>query len=129
MRCFLLTLALLAGPAAAADYFGAIAYSPKTGADGWAKDHPSREAAERAALEACRKHAHDCRPVFYFWNTCAALATSPSTYAWGWAENQTAADLEAMKACAKHAAGCKVIRQVCTSRAGGPGAKPGKAAQ
>jgi serine/threonine-protein kinase len=109
------TVALLF-PAAvlAADYFGAIAYSTRSGANGWAKDHPSREAAERAALAACSKHAKDCKAVLWFKNGCGALAVSAKAYGWGWGTTQALADGEAIKACAKHASGCKVKHQVCT---------------
>lgn len=118
LRFFLLLLALLPGPAfsQAQDFFGAIAYSPLTGADGWAKDHPSRRAAERAALEGCREHAKDCRPIVWFKNACGALAISDKAYGWGWGTTQDLADAEAIKACGKHAKGCKVKRQVCTAR-------------
>jgi serine/threonine-protein kinase len=102
----------------AEDYFGAIAYSPRTGADGWAKDHPSRKAAERAALSGCRQHAKDCRSVVWFKNGCGTLATSAKAYGWGWGTTQELADAEAIKACGKHASGCKVKRQVCTARPG-----------
>src|SRR5918995_6012546 len=57
---------LVAGPAYAADYYGAIAYSPTTRAHGWAKDHPSRQAAERASLSGCAQHAADCSAVLWF---------------------------------------------------------------
>jgi hypothetical protein len=44
---------------AAADNYGAIAYSPSTGAHGWSYDYGSRSAAENVALAGCRKHAGD----------------------------------------------------------------------
>lgn len=113
-----LVLSLAWGSAAAADYYGAIAYSPSTGADGWAKDHPSRRAAQRAAVEACSRHAEDCRPLFWFKNGCGALAVGADAKAgWGWGTTQKLADREAMKACGKQVKGCKVTRQVCTTGA------------
>jgi hypothetical protein len=118
MRLALLLLLLAARPAAPAqEYYGAIAYAPRTGAHGWAKDHPSRDAAERAALAACSKHAKDCRGVLWFKNGCGALAVSAKVYGWGWGTTQKLADAEATKACAKHAGGCKVTLQVCTAGA------------
>jgi serine/threonine-protein kinase len=118
LKKILFLLFLLPGPAVGQDYFGAIAYSPRTGADGWAKDHPSRRAAERAALSGCRQHAKDCRSVMWFKNGCGTLATSAKAYGWGWGTTQELADAEAIKACGKHASGCKVKRQVCTARQG-----------
>jgi uncharacterized membrane protein len=101
----------------AQEYFGAIAYSPSSGAHGWAKDHPSRAAAERASLAECRKRAKDCRNVLWFKNGCGALAISAKAYGWGWGSTQVLADGEAIKACAKHAKGCKVTSQACTTGA------------
>ena len=101
----------------AADYFGAIAYSTSTGAHGWAKDHPSRADAQKAARAACGKHAKDCKPVLWFKNGCGALAVSEKIYGWGWGTTQKLADGEAIKACAKHGKACKVSLQVCTTGA------------
>lgn len=101
----------------AADYFGAIAYSPSSGADGWSKDHRSRKAAERAAVEGCRRHAEDCKPVVWFKNGCGALAVGGKAYGWGWGTTQALADGEAVKACSRHAKACKVTRKVCTAGA------------
>ena len=117
MRKIAFLLLLIAAPALAQEYFGAIAYSPHSGAHGWAKDHPSRAAAERAALAACRKHAKDCRNVLWFKNGCGALAVSAKAYGWGWGSTQALADGEAIKACSKHATGCKVTSQACTAGA------------
>jgi serine/threonine-protein kinase len=116
-KLLLLGLMLAAQACLAADYFGAIAYSTKSGANGWAKDHPSREAAERAAVDECSKHAQDCRPVLWFKNGCGALAVSSKAYGWGWGTTQKLADTEAIKACARHAKGCKVKHKVCTTGA------------
>ena len=120
LKTLLFLLLFVSGNCLAADYFGAIAYSRSNGADGWAKDHPSGAAAERAALAACRKHAKDCRALFWFKNGCGALAMSPSPdkAGWGWGTSQKLADAEAMKACAKQATNCKLKRQVCTAGAG-----------
>ena len=119
LRVLALILAFAANPVLAQDYFGAIAYSKSSGAHGWAKDHPSREAAERAALAACAKNAKDCQPLFWFKNGCATLAVDASAKAgWGWGTTQELADAEAVKACSKQAKGCKIRRQVCTTGAG-----------
>ena len=115
----LVVVLALAAPSAllAADYFGAIAYSTSTGAHGWAKDHASRAAAQKAARAACSKHAQDCKPVLWFKNGCGALAVSDKIYGWGWGTTQKLADGEAIKACAKHGKACKVSLQVCTTGA------------
>jgi hypothetical protein len=112
--CALLALGATAG--LAADLYGAIAYSPKNRAHGWAKDHPSRRAAEKAALSGCAKHAPDCAPVLWFKNACGALATGPKGAGWAWNQTQTAADNSAIQACAKHSKACTVKQRVCTTR-------------
>jgi serine/threonine-protein kinase len=114
MRFALLLTALLSFPVLAEDYFGAIAYSAKSGAQGWSNNHPSREAAEKAALKACRKHAQDCKAVVWFQNGCGALAVSSKVYGWGWGTTQTLADAQAIKACSAHAKHCQVTRRLCT---------------
>jgi Domain of unknown function (DUF4189) len=113
-----IVLVLVSETCLAADYFGAIAYSTRSGANGWSKDHPSREAAEKAAVAACAKHAKDCRAVLWFKNGCGALAVSAKAYGWGWGTTQALADGEAIKACAKRAKGCQVKHQVCTANSG-----------
>ena len=46
---------------AQADNFGAIAYSPSTGASGRSWDYPSRAGAENAALNKCRQYTSNCK--------------------------------------------------------------------
>jgi hypothetical protein len=116
LRALVFVLALLPATVLAQEYFGAIAYSPTTRAHGWAKDHPSREAAERAALSGCRKHAADCSAVLWFKNACGALATGPKGGGWAWDQTQSVADQGAISACAKHSPACTVKRRVCTTR-------------
>ena len=121
MRCLLLILALV--PAAAfaqpQEYYGAIAYTVTGKAYGWASDHPTREAAEKAALAHCRKFAEDCRVAVWFRNACAALAIGPKgDYGSAWGETQEATDKEALKLCAKYSKGCVVRHRVCTAGKG-----------
>lgn len=115
LNVFLLMMLLVPGIALAKDYFGAIAYSPRSGAHGWANNHPSREAAERAAVAGCSKHAQDCRAVVWFKNACGALAIGQKAYGWGWGATQALADGEAMKACAQQTTGCFVKQRLCTT--------------
>lgn len=117
MRRVVLILAFMPAVvlAQAKEYYGAIAYSLGTGAHGWANDHPSRPAAEKAALANCRKFAKDCKAVVWFKNACGAIAVGSKGYGWGWGEKQAAAEIEALKSCSKHTMGCTVHRHVCTS--------------
>ena len=117
-KALFLALAFLSQSCLAADYFGAIAYSPSSGAHGWAKDHQSRRAAEHAAVSACSKHAEDCRSVMWFKNGCGALAVSGKAYGWGWGTTQKLADNQALKACEKLGPDCKVASRACTTNSG-----------
>ena len=114
MRGVLLLVALVPVPAFAQDYYGAIAYSPRTGAHGWALNHPSRSAAEKVAVANCSQHAPDCKTQVWFKNACGALATGKGGFGTAWGNPQKAADNEALKLCAKHAKGCSVVRRVCS---------------
>ena len=118
MRCALLILALApaAAFAQAQEYYGAIAYSPRTSAHGWANDHPSRQEAEKAALGNCRKFAKDCQVLVWFRNACGAVAVGSKGYGWGWGEKESSAEIEALKNCSQHSLGCAVQRLVCTTR-------------
>jgi hypothetical protein len=114
----LLVVALLLPCAAssAEEHYGAIAYSSRTKAHGWAKDYPARSAAEKAALANCAKHAEDCSAVLWFRNACGALATGPKGAGWAWAQAQEAADRGALTACAQHSKACTVKQRVCTTK-------------
>jgi len=114
MRGTLLIFLLLPVAAFAQDYYGAIAYSPRSGAHGWASNHPSRKAAENVALSNCRKHAPDCKTQVWFKNACGALATGKGGFGTAWGSVPNAVDDEALKLCAKHAKECAVVRRVCS---------------
>lgn len=101
---------------AAADNYGAIAYSPSTKAYGWSYDYPSRSSAEREALARCRTKAGDCMIPVWFRNACAALAIGPNGYGTAWATERGSAERLAVQVCGRHSAGCAVIRWVCTTR-------------
>jgi serine/threonine-protein kinase len=111
-----LVLALFSAPAPAQqEYYGAIAYSIKRKAHGWAKNHPSQQAAEETALKNCAKFADDCKIAVWFKDACAALAVGPGgDYGSAWGETQKATDVEALKLCAKYSTNCVITRRVCT---------------
>jgi serine/threonine-protein kinase len=101
---------------AAADNYGAIAYSPSTGAHGWAYDYGSRAAAEQVALSICRRHAGDCIVPIWFRNACGALAVGSGGYGSGWGSNRRLAENFALRSCRKHTGGCWIKRWACTTR-------------
>jgi hypothetical protein len=109
-----LFIALLVPCAAGAqDYFGSIVYSVEARQYGWANNHPTREAAEQAALAACRKSAADCRVVVWFRNSCGALATALESHGAETADSKAVAEDKALKLCAKRSRRCKVTRSFC----------------
>ena len=114
-QLLLLVAALVPCVSLAQDYYGAIAYSNKTKAHGWAKDYPARAPAEKAALANCAKHAEDCSAVLWFKNACGSLATGPKGSGWAWATAQGEADRAALNACARHSSACTVKQRVCTT--------------
>jgi hypothetical protein len=105
-----------ASSAVAADNFGAIAYSPSTGAYGWSYDYPSRSAAENVALANCRKRAGDCVIPIWFRNACGALAVGSNGYGSGWGTSRSIAERFALQVCGRHTGGCAIRQWVCTTR-------------
>ena len=104
------------GPAMAENY-GAIAYSPSTGAHGWSYDYPSRGAAENVALQGCRQHAGDCLVPIWFRDACGALAVgSNNGYGTGWGTSRGLAESYALQSCRKHTSNCAIRRWACTTR-------------
>ncbi len=107
-------LTLQARSALAEDYYGAIAFSESSGADGWANDHGSRRSAEETALQNCGPR---CEIVLWFKNACGALATaSDHSYGTGWADSRREAEAIALNGCREHAEDCGIARWVCTTR-------------
>jgi serine/threonine-protein kinase len=56
--------------------YGAIAFSPKTGAWGESYPYGSRAEAERRALAECAKNAPDCTVAVWFNDQCGAVASA-----------------------------------------------------
>jgi serine/threonine-protein kinase len=103
--------------AAAQDNYGAIAFSPATGAHGWSYDYPSRSAAENAALANCGRYASDCRVPIWFRNACGALAVGAGNgYGSGWGTSRAIAERYALQVCRRYTSGCRIRRWACTTR-------------
>ena len=99
---------------AAADNYGAIAFSQDTGAIGFSHDYGTRAGAEERALNEC---GSDCEVVLWFRNACAALATGDDNgYGTGWASSRREAEQIARSNCNDNAKNCTINRWVCTSR-------------
>ncbi|GAA4660359.1 DUF4189 domain-containing protein [Gordonia humi] len=101
--------AVAPAPAHAATYFGAIAFSPSTGATGRAWDYPNSSQAQSAAMNVC--YQSDCKVVSWFADGCGAIASSPSYWGFGSASNLYDAEAQARY----NAGGGYIYDWVCTS--------------
>jgi hypothetical protein len=107
-------LAVSQATEAAADNFGAIAYSASSGAHGYSYDFGSRGEAEERALAECGR---GCEVVLWFKNACGALAAGPDHgYGVGWSGSRREAEAIAMRYCRENSSDCEVVRWVCTAR-------------
>lgn len=100
---------------AQADSFGAIAFSPDTGASSHSTGRSSRGNAQEWALYYCGEYADDCRIAINFRNACGAVARG-SNGGWGsnWGYNRAGAENNAISACRQHDRGCRVVRWACS---------------
>jgi len=98
----------------ARNYYGAISYSPSTGAYGYSYDHYSKYNAERAARNQCARR--DCVIPIWFKNACGALAIGSNGYGSGWGSTRARAKREALRSCRRYTGGCYIEKSVCTTR-------------
>jgi len=104
-------------PAKAADKFGAIAFSQKTGAHGFSYDYQSQGAAQNRAMVECDQYGPGCRIASWFKNGCGALAVGTGN-GWGaeWGNTRAEAERLALQRCRSHTGRCQIKRWVCTAR-------------
>ena len=103
----------------AANYYGAIAYSPQTGMIGYSYDYTSLSSAKSAALSKCRNASgsNDCTIAASVQNGCIALATTPNGgYSGGWDANKSGALFNALQSCRQHNRSCSISQWLCTTR-------------
>lgn len=106
----------LSAGAAPAQYFGAIGYSPATGAMGWGLDYPSPDGARRAAIAKCAEYARDCLVLVVFKDGCGVIAEGDEAYAGAASPSRTEAQRVALRRCDRRTSGCEIKRWVCTTR-------------
>jgi hypothetical protein len=108
------SLASWSTKAAAADYYGAIAFSQDSGNVGYSNDYRSREEAEERARAECGR---ECEVVLWFVNACGVLAVGDDNgYGTAWAASRREAEEIALSNCTDNATNCSVNRWVCTTR-------------
>lgn len=112
----LLNLAVLALPRpAAAQGYGAIAFSPQTGQWGWSRNYRTRYQAANVAMTNCQSAApRGCRMVVEVRGACASLAIGQVGWGAGWGTSQARANSEAMGACRQNSRGCTTRVQFCS---------------
>jgi len=95
--------------------YGALAYDAETGDYGWSADYENQADAEQKALAGCDSSS-DCKIVYDFWNSCAALAaSSEGRYAIEGGDNEDRAQRGALAACeADGGQGCEIRVWGCT---------------
>lgn len=86
--------------------YGAIAYSPSTGAWGTSRGYQVKLRAERVALDQCGEN--DCRVIISF-NLCGAVASDGSNYQGGTGLSRQAAEQDALN----RLGGGRVVNSVC----------------
>ena len=94
--------------------YGAIAYSPDSGAWGYSEEYGSRAQAEGRARKECREK--DCEIATWFYNSCGAVAAS-NNGSWGGAQGDDvrSAQQGAQARCAKEGGtNCKVLFSRCS---------------
>jgi serine/threonine-protein kinase len=103
-------------PSFAEDMYGAISYSPSTGAHGWSKNYKTQSAAEARSQRECESYAGtgDCTILVWFRNACGALAVGPNGYGSGWGATRPLAESQALQSCGQYSSGCTIKQLVCT---------------
>ena len=105
--------ALGAREAAAADTYGAIAFSKETGASGYGNRYPSRDGAEERALQEC---GPGCDVVMWVRNECAALVIGKDN---GYGTNRGTDENEAVQGviaqCEQYTTDCGQIVMTCSA--------------
>ena len=98
-----------------ADEYGAIAYSPSTGAAGWSFDYATRGAAENRALRECERFSGqgDCLVKVWVRNAWASLARATNrAYGWAWNTNRSLAERNALVECSRRGLGCNIVKTI-----------------
>jgi hypothetical protein len=97
--------------------YGALAYDAESGAVGWSYDFDNQDDAEQKALSGCSESSSNCKVVYDFWNSCAALAAaSDGRYSIEGGDNEDGAQSRALAACQQNGGeGCEIRVWSCTN--------------
>lgn len=81
--------------------FGAIAYSVKDEGYGYSDSQKDRKAAEKTAMNYCKKYGKKCKVEVWFYNSCGAVAADGKKTGWGQSSNENSARKDALDKCRK----------------------------
>ena len=131
MYCFRLAALLgaffiVSAAPAAAQSWGALAFSENGTAYSYSRNYATKEEAEQGAMSECSKYASDCKIYDTFENRCTSLAGSPNgVYGWAWGGDLQARQQRAIAECAKQGGTeCRMVVNFCTGSASDPGSEP-----
>jgi hypothetical protein len=105
---FSLANAAIAQKAAKGGRWGAIAYSTRTGAYGFAVDRTTKRDAETEAFRNC---GTNCDLLRTFRNSCGAVAVRPKRFASDTGASREIAEAKALRKCGDT---CKIAVWACT---------------
>jgi hypothetical protein len=98
--------------------YGALAYSPSTGAVGYSSKYGTQGEAEGAAIRFCRQYGgtDDCKIEVWFNKACGALAANgKGAYGSAWGHSSAEAERLALARCnGRDAQACAIKRLVCS---------------
>ncbi|MGO9097725.1 MAG: DUF4189 domain-containing protein [Bryobacteraceae bacterium] len=95
--------------------YGAIAYSTKDNACGWANGWNSQKKAEQVALDDCSKRGPGCKSIVWYSKGCGAVAADGNIVTWGTDSTKQQAEYRAMDECKKEGGKkCALQASQCT---------------
>jgi hypothetical protein len=97
--------------------YGAIAYGPKSTADGYSYSKDNMADAVHTAMANCQLHGGDCKIVVTFSSGCAAVAAveSKNAFSVGQGAGKAQSQSKAMSACTTaYGSGCQIEAWTCT---------------
>lgn len=100
---------------AQAQSYGAIAYSPSSGAHGYSFGYRNQAGAQQRALRECNARGRGCRVAIWYKNACGAVAVAPNgSWGSGWGNSKQRANSEALRVCGRYSGGCRVRLNACS---------------
>jgi len=97
------------------DRYGAIAYSPSSGAYGYSYDDATRAAAEATALEECGKNGKGCKSALWFKNACGGLAIGKDSWASERGDDKQTAERKSLESCKARTSDCSLVGAICAT--------------